>query len=234
MSATIDRTESLGDVVLRLPAAADVFERLGFDYCCGGARTLDEAAAEKGLDGATVAAMLEAVVATGAAAEVTHRAPVDSPAELARHIVTAHHEPLREQLPRLGELVATVARVHGPDDPRMVEVERVFATMSAELLRHMEREERDVFPLAEAIDGGGPAPAIDGAVVDLLEDDHDDVGAALGTLRELCGGYRLDEAYCGTHRAMMSGLHDVEVDMHRHVHEENNVLFPRLRRHIAA
>ena len=230
MSATIDRNESLGDVVQRLPAAADVFERVGFDYCCGGARTLDEAASERVLDGASVAAILDAVAA--AVAGATHTAPVDSPAQLARHIVRDHHEPLRRELPRVGELVATVARVHGPGDPRMVEVERVFTTMSAELLRHMEREERELFPLAEAIAGGATAPAVDGAVVDLLEADHDEAGAALAALRERCGGYRLDEAYCGTHRAMMSGLNDIEVDMHRHVHEENNVLFPRLREHI--
>lgn len=234
MSIIFDRTARLGDVVRRLPAAADMFERLGFDYCCGGARTLDEAAAGRGLDGATVAAMLEALAAAGGEGQATHRAPVDSPADLARHIVTAHHQPLRRELPRLADVVATVARVHGPDDPRMVEAERVFTAMSADLLRHMDREERDVFPLAEAMAAGGAAPAVDGALVDLLEDDHDAVGAALATLRDLCGGYRLDAAYCGTHRAMMSGLQELEADMHRHVHEENNVLFPQLRAYVGA
>jgi regulator of cell morphogenesis and NO signaling len=231
MSAMIDRTESLGEVVRRMPAAADVFERLGFDYCCGGDRSLDEAAAERGLDGATVAAMLDAVATAG---EPAHRAPAGSPAELARHIVEAHHRPLREGLPRLGELVATVARVHGPEDPRMVEVERVFSALAADLLPHLDREEREVFPLAEAISSGGPAPRVDGAVIDLLESDHDDAGAHLARLRELCGGYPLDEAYCGTHRAMMHGLQELEVDMHRHVHEENNVLFPQLREYVGA
>ena len=232
MSTTTDPTESLGDIARRLPAAADLFERLNFDYCCGGARSLDEVATEHGLDGATVAAMLDAVAATEGTGRSAYRPPVDSPAELARHIVSVHHDRLRHQLPRIAELVATVARVHGPDDRRMVEAEHVFTEMSTELVRHMEREENELFPLAEAINAGGGPPAVTGTLIDLLEADHDDVGAALAALRELCGGYHLDEAHCGTHREMMRSLHELEVDMHRHVHEENNVLFPQLREYV--
>lgn len=232
MSVTIDGSERLGDVVQRLPAAAGLFERLGFDYCCGGARTLDEAAAERGLDGPTVATMLEALAASGAGGTI-HTAPTESAEALAEHIVSAHHDRLRDELPRLEKLVATVARVHGPQDPKMVEVERVFNRLNVELLEHMEREERDLFPRVPSIVAGNSSPDADGQLMDLLVENHDDAGAALALLRELCDGYQLDQAYCGTHRAMMGGLQELEIDMHRHVHEENNVLFPQLRAQLA-
>jgi regulator of cell morphogenesis and NO signaling len=32
---------------------------------------------------------------------------------------------------------------------------------------------------------------------------------------------------CVTYRALMSGLKELEQDLHMHVHLENNVLFPR-------
>ena len=34
---------------------------------------------------------------------------------------------------------------------------------------------------------------------------------------------------CNTYRALLSGLAELEADMHAHVHKENNILFPRLR-----
>ena len=231
MSTTIDHTERLGDLVQRLPAAASVLERLGIDYCCGGGRTLAEAAGERGLDASTVAVMLEAIAgAGGGGAAPVHEAPTGSLAELSRHIVSAHHEPLRAELPRIADLMATVVRVHGPEHPKLHEVRQVFASMSEELVEHMAREERDLFPLAEALDAGGPAAGeLDRELVALLEDDHDAAGAALTTLRELCGGYRPEEAYCGTHRELLRSLQEMEHDLHRHVHEENNILFPHMR-----
>jgi len=36
-------------------------------------------------------------------------------------------------------------------------------------------------------------------------------------------------ALCATHRALLDGLHGLELELHQHVHEENNVLFPRAR-----
>jgi iron-sulfur cluster repair protein YtfE (RIC family) len=75
---------------------------------------------------------------------------------------------------------------------------------------------------------------VDGAAVDepLLhehEHDHEHVGDSLTALRELTSDYRVDRALCGTHRALLDALRSLEQDLHQHVHEENNVLFPRVR-----
>jgi regulator of cell morphogenesis and NO signaling len=32
---------------------------------------------------------------------------------------------------------------------------------------------------------------------------------------------------CGSFRALYEGLHDLERDLHQHIHLENNILFPR-------
>jgi regulator of cell morphogenesis and NO signaling len=46
-------------------------------------------------------------------------------------------------------------------------------------------------------------------------------------LRELSGGYATADALCATHRTLLEGLHGLDLDLHQHVHEENNILFPR-------
>ena len=61
------------------------------------------------------------------------------------------------------------------------------------------------------------------------ESEHAALGHALGALRILCGDYDRQAALCNTHRALLDALEAFEQDLHRHVHEENNILLPRAR-----
>jgi regulator of cell morphogenesis and NO signaling len=232
-----DRATTLGELVAEQPAAAELFERLGLDYCCGGRRTLEQACAQRGVDAATVAVLLETLSYRPSGAEAqTHDVTRATIAELCDHIAASHHEPLRRDLGRIAELLDTVVRVHGGDHPELHDLRRLFASTRAELEQHMEVEEQALFPACRAL-GDEPAtaqPAPDAGLLALLEDDHAATGAALTALRELAGGYDAERALCGTHRALLQALHAFERDMHLHVHEENNVLFPRVRARIGA
>jgi regulator of cell morphogenesis and NO signaling len=48
-------------------------------------------------------------------------------------------------------------------------------------------------------------------------------------MRALTQGYAAPPEACGSWRALYGGLAAFEADLHRHVHLENNVLFPRVR-----
>ena len=45
-------------------------------------------------------------------------------------------------------------------------------------------------------------------------------------MRALTDGYTPPPDACNTYRALLGGLAELEVDMHQHVHRENNILFP--------
>ncbi|MEO8967544.1 MAG: hypothetical protein ABI355_08030 [Solirubrobacteraceae bacterium] len=45
----------------------------------------------------------------------------------------------------------------------------------------------------------------------------------------LGGGYERERALCGTHRSLVDALTAFELDLHQHIHEENNILIPRVR-----
>jgi len=229
----ISPSASLGDLVSDAPSRAALFERLGFDFCCGGARSLAEACAERGLDVETVVAVLaaQAAVPDAGTERDWRRAPA---AELCDHIVEAHHERLRRELPRVAEVLDKVVRVHGGDEPALHELRALFAGLRAELAAHMEREEQVLFPACRALDAG-EAPAIgERELLAELEDEHAEVGGALRAMRDAAGGYRADAARCGSHRALLEGLRELERDLHQHIHEENNVLFPRVRARLTA
>jgi regulator of cell morphogenesis and NO signaling len=226
----IDHATTLGDLVLARPAAATLFEQLGLDFCCGGRRTLEQACSEHGLDAKTVSVLLNALQdAPATPAAPHHDVARSSIAELCDHIVAEHHDPLRADLERISELLATVVRVHGDGRPELHDLQGLFATTRDEVERHLRLEEDTLFPACRALDANDAAPAFDETLLAHLVDDHDATGAALGKLRELSGGYADEQALCGTHRRLLQSLSALELDMHQHVHEENNSLFPRVR-----
>ena len=217
MSVDLDR--HLAELVLERPSTARVLERLGLDYCCGGRRSLREACVDRGLDAQTVALFLDREIdPVSLEARDWRNAPV---AELCAHIVEKHHDRLRGELPRLSELAERAAAVHGEVQPQLHGLREEFEQLRTELEEHIAEEERELFPILTA---GG---ALDPEQVERLVREHDGTGARLRRLRELAGDYATEAALCNTHRALLQGLHGLELDLHQHVHEENNILFPR-------
>lgn len=231
---SIDPTSTLGDLVVDVPRRAMLFERLRLDYCCGGEQSLEDACARRDLDPATVVALLAAFDDTGSSRDdEPHDVSRASIAELCDHIVVAHHDTMRRELPRLCDLLATVVRVHQVQRPELLDLRRVFDGLRGDLERHMALEEAAVFPACRAAEVDCDA-GVDEGLLAAHEAEHEEVGEALAALRELSGGYEAKRALCGTHRLLLEGLRDLELDLHQHVHEENNILFPRVRALAAA
>lgn len=219
---------TVGELVTQRPGRSRVFQQLGIDFCCGGKKPLAEACADKGLDPNTVLTILLAAEADAPSDEKDWSQ--ESLTALADHIEQTHHAYLREELPRLGAMVRRVAAVHGDQHPWLREVSAVFKDFVAELESHMLKEEQILFPAVRHLDSGGALPH--GAMniaspIEAMEHEHEEAGRALSRMRELSNNYTPPENACGTFRAALDGLEELERDMHRHVHKENSILFPR-------
>ena len=225
----IDITTPVGQVVAQNPGHAVVFERHGIDYCCGGGQALGDACAARGI---ASEAVLEELAAQDAqpAADATDwtRAPLG---ELADHIVATHHAYLNRVLPRLVDLAAKTARAHGERHPEMVEVQQQVEGLQAELEAHAAKEEMILFPLCKRLDETGALPQFHcGSVANpirVMEMEHDSAGSALARIRVLTNNLTAPEDACNTYRALLHGLAELELDLHAHIHKENNILFPR-------
>lgn len=224
---TADTT--VGEIVRAFPARSRVFENLGIDYCCGGKKPLREVCRSRGLDPATVVAMLSALDNE----PETSLADPDSIrlSELCDHIERVHHGYLREELPRLDFMTKKVAAVHGDSEPRLVEVRRVFENFNAKVTSHTRDEDENVFPAIRALEAakGEKSDSFSNFTEEFekLEAEHEKTGAALAQFKTLTDGYTPPEWACNTMRALYDGLARLEKEMHQHVHEENNVLFPK-------
>jgi regulator of cell morphogenesis and NO signaling len=225
----VPSSTTIAELVVEVPARARVFERLGLDYCCGGKRTLADACRERGLDPAAVAAELDSIALGPDASDWTRR----TVAELVDHIVDRHHAYLRRELPRLSELVARSERAHGADHPELAEIRATFERLRSELEHHLADEESSLFPACRQSADRATFVATP-ELLEHLEHEHAAAGTMLERLSQLTDGYDTSRAACNTHRAAIDGLRELELDMHEHVHEENNILFPRVLAALAA
>lgn len=227
---TINPETTVGRIVAEQPNRSRVFEALGVDYCCGGKKPLAEVCEKKGLDVADVVERLVAVPHPGADADATLCLEMVLP-ELADHIEATHHAYLRRELPRLMKMTAKVAKVHGEKDVRLGQLSTLFERFQGDLEAHMMKEERVLFPAIRRLCGiDAPcacSPATIAAPIGVMEAEHDEAGAALEAMRTLTDGFTPPDWACNTYRAMLDGLHELEQDMHQHVHKENSILFPR-------
>jgi len=221
MSITSDST--VGTVATEHPLATRVFARHGIDFCCGGGLPLAEACGAKGVDVEQVIGELEREIAGQQGEEVRwDEQPLDA---LIDHILSAYHAPLREELPRIEEMMRKVHRVHGDkDQARFDQLLETVLAIKADIDQHLPKEEQILFPAIKA--GQGPMAV---GPMQVMEMEHETLGGMLRKARELTNGYVVPEEACNTWRALWVGLEDLERSLHEHIHLENNVLHPRAR-----
>jgi regulator of cell morphogenesis and NO signaling len=220
---------TVGEIALAAPATTRVFEKYHIDYCCGGRRPLDEACASAGVETAAVIDSLDQVlnandVLAPLAPEKMHLS------DLADHIVGTHHIFTAEELERLEPLMAKVATRHGELHPELYEIESIFRDLKSSLLPHMQREENILFPYIRDLAAGTAQPPHFGTVknpVRMMMVEHETDGERLRQMRSLANDYGIPEGACPSFAALYAGLDELEHDLHRHIHLENNVLFPR-------
>ncbi len=232
----VDAARTVRDLATEIPSATRIFEKFGIDYCCGGNKPLREACQQANIPVDDVLRSLEVQNAAGAEA-----APPDRDFKNARltdliaHILATHHGYVKQEVPRLQQLLFKVVAVHCAGHPELAAVQRTFTGLAEELTAHMMKEEMVLFPYIERLEhatsAGKPAPlAPFGSIsnpVRMMEMEHESAGRALEEIRTLTAGYTPPEDACFSYKTLYSGLKEFEADLHEHVHLENNILFPR-------
>jgi regulator of cell morphogenesis and NO signaling len=226
---TLDST--IEAILAAVPESANVFEKMGIDYCCGGKATLEKACKGRGIDPETV---LEAIRG-GAKGDSEEAAGPDpeamTPAELADHVERVHHAYLWEALDQLNALTMKVAAVHGGRDARLIELRNVYIDLAKELADHMLKEEQILFPMIRRLqDSTGPQHFHCGSVgnpIRKMDLDHEEAGAALFRIRNLTDGFIPPSTACFSYRKMLSGLEAMEKDLIEHMRKETYILFPK-------
>ncbi len=226
-------TKTIGGFVADDYRTARVFEKYGIDFCCGGNVSLGAACRQKGIDVISILWEIEAVKSE----------PVDRSQNfaawdvpfLADYIVNVHHAYIKESSGEIVFYAKKIVEVHGARHPELREIAATFDRIVADLAPHLREEEEIFFPAVKRAAGAGKAGMqpqqqdVDTIKADLvrLRREHEEVGEAIHTIRRLARGYAVPDDACNTFMLTYRKLNEFEDDLHKHVHLENNILFPK-------
>jgi regulator of cell morphogenesis and NO signaling len=232
---SVNTSTTLRELAVCEPGATRVFKKLKIDYCCGGARTLEEACAVAGLNAEDVRQLLEESRQSEATSDEGMDFQTSSLTGLVRYILDKHHVFTKEEMERLDALVEKVHGVHGANHPELSRIKHLFKCLCDDLKPHMFKEEQVLFPYIIRLDEASnrqqtPMPPPFGTVrnpVRMMMLEHDTAGELLRELREVSNGYSAPADACISYRTLYEALEAFERDLHQHIHLENNILFPR-------
>lgn len=228
-------TDTVREIAVALPAATRLFESLSIDYCCGGQRPLGEACGKANVTVAEVLRSLEELAAEQSAEADARDWQKESLTALVRHIVDTHHVYTKDELPRLEGLFEKVCNAHGERHPELFRLRELFAGLNYELSTHLLKEEQVLFPYIEHLEEAfneqrRVMPPFFGTVknpVRMMMMEHDTAGDTLAEMRQVSGNYAAQADACISFRTLYGALEAFELDLHQHIHLENNILFPR-------
>ena len=224
-------TQTIGDFVAKDYRTAEVFEKYGIDFCCGGKVELATVCHEKGIDMDRLLRDLEQSASL----------PIDRSQNyaawelpfLADYIVNTHHAYLKENTGSIAAYAHKIAEVHGAHHPEVIEIAAIFDKIAADLALHLREEEELLFPAIRKIaalsktGAAGEAHEIEALRGSLktLTHEHDEIGAAIHAIRHFANDYAIPADVCNTFVVTYNKLREFEDDLHKHVHLENNILF---------
>ncbi|CAN5404877.1 hypothetical protein BH09BAC6_BH09BAC6_12780 [soil metagenome] len=228
-----ENAETIGEIVAKDYRKAQVFKNLGIDFCCGGKKTIAEVCVKKGIDPEEVERQLSSIKGEQSNSETDFQKW--DIGFLSDYIVNTHHQYVRDNTAFILELAQKVARVHGDRHPELVQVAALFSSVGTDLTLHMMKEEKILFPfikqLAQIYKSGGALPVADfGKVavpIQVMDAEHEQVGGDFETIRQITANYQLPADACSSYTILFKKLEEYENDLHRHVHLESNILFPK-------
>ena len=98
---------------------------------------------------------------------------------------------------------------------------------------HMEKEEAALFPRIKEVENlskaGRASEIAEGYIqipINAMEADHEEAGDIMYEIRTLTNNYTHPQDACTTFKVALAELKEFEEDLHKHVHLENNILFP--------
>ena len=223
---------TVGQIVAKDIRKAEVFKQLGIDFCCGGKKTVKQACEEVGITQDQLADALKNFDTT-----TRNKAEHDFNAWdldfLADYIVNIHHKYVRENAKTIVELAQKVAKRHGDQHRELVHLAVGVQQCLGDLLSHLEKEEKALFPYVKELvtkkKQGVPFNARFSVAspVQAMETEHEQTGEEFHAFRELTNNYTLPANACTSYAFLFSKLQEFEADLLRHIHLENNILFPK-------
>lgn len=212
---------------------SDIFFKHGIDFCCNGNRSLKEVCEENNINIHYMLEKLNTILFTPNNNNMDFKSwPLDL---LVDYIEKIHHTYIKEKIKVLLPALEKLCIEEGIDHPVIFEINTIFNDFMNELLPHMEKEELLLFPfIKEMVTTNN---CIDTAeryntenkenIIAIMQQEHKHEAANFHKISYLTHKYRAPLTASNSLRLTFVVLEEFERDLYKHIHLENNILFPR-------
>lgn len=215
---------TIAKIVLDQPECAAVFQKYRIDYCCQGNISVEEAATRYEVDlDSLITALTQAIEARAGEHGNADNPQKLPPTPMIAYIISTHHQYLREILPVVIELSNKVTRVHGKQNEKLYDLDKIVDKLASALLEHLDEEEQILFP---TLMSRSPDRKVLEKEFASMDEEHKAVGLLLEQMRDATENYALPEWACASYRTLFAELEAIEGDTLRHVHLETHALMP--------
>lgn len=239
MSKKIDFDKSLGDFVADYPQSRDVFEKFNLDYCCGGQKNIVVAATEKNIDLDEFKFLVQKAIDEAPKKQRIKKWSNESLINIIDHIEKKHHVFTWDKLASSSLLLNKLVEVHGPKHGDFLsKLRSMFSEFKLKLEKHLLVEEDIVFNYIRILESSFGLkrkksysdPRFTIEVIDILNKEHEDAAEILTKMRDFTSNYKLPDYACKTFAKLYQDLQALEDDLHEHIHLENTILLPRIKK----
>ncbi len=222
---SIDATLTIAGIVTAHPMAANVLLQYGLDGADLGGLSLSAACERLNVELEALRAELDGAVRRSLPDD---RDWAGAPTlELIEHLLDRYHEGGYALMDQIGLLMRQAVHEHtgrwGDLLPKLAEL---WFHMAPELTGHFRKEEMMLFPMMRFFDPGDQIPPFEGPLQQMFVE-HDEAIAALNAIKDHTRGFWAPYGADRTVTQLWETLKRFDAETRRHIHLENDVLFPR-------
>ncbi len=222
-------------IVMQDYRTADVFRKYHISYCCGGKIALQKACDIHKVEIETIKKdIADAMRVIQISSSINfNNWSVDF---LVDYIINVHHSYLVINFPEITDVLKRFSEGHQTKYPYLGELMDSLNSLYGELLPHLAREEKVIFPyirqIAHAQQRGEPyagllVKTLRKPIASMINEEHGFEEKYLCRFRELTNNYTAPHNACITHKVALSKLKELDTDLVQHIYLENEILFPK-------
>ena len=229
----ITEENTIAATVIHDYRTAMVFQKYGIDFCCKGSVTIKESCSKNRIDQALLLNEISKLsLCDSDSSDDFYKWPLD---KLAEYIEQKHHHYVEERTPLILQFLTKICTEHGLRHPELFEIKNQFDLVAANLGLHMRKEEILLFPyikkmMKAKINKTKCPQATFGSIknpVNMMMSEHTFESDRIDNLSKLSNNYTTPADGCVTYSITFQMLKDYAEDLHKHIHLENDILFPK-------
>jgi regulator of cell morphogenesis and NO signaling len=230
---SITKEKTVAEVVTENMGADHVFSKYKIDFCCGGHITLETACKESGIEFKVLKKEIEEVTTIITSDNKFSEMNVVS---LINHAQNVYHKYFNDTISQVSQLAVKVSEVHWREYKEVIEINNLFNSIVTELIEQIAIEKNILFPFIERFN------LQENTTVKLNQTELETLNRAIQNIEnaqkqetdtfkkieKLTGNYTLPKGACNTYKLLYESLQKLELELHKYIHFEINVLFPRV------